>query len=249
MRIDKLLALTGNDLLHTLDVLDSHLVARVGNARMTVFLFVQQCQLSFLIGEENHLVVDDSLRTGNTVDSCEQIDRHIRIVHLDVRIWTDKRGQAYAVHIHKAVNLAATVAHGDRFVIRLEVRHRNDLVLEVHCKIAIYILRGFAFGEKPRRNAGIVKLVMNLAHLYQKLAPLLAVVGEEPSFLALLRDSQIVYFSAGLGLKYKRWSFSAGVRGNATDNYGVSYGFPYSSYSYGTSETNIYGFLKVGFTF
>lgn len=54
-----------------------------------------------------------------------------------------------------------------------------------------------------------------------------------------------VYFSAGLGLKYKRWSFSAGVRGNATDNYGVSYG----SYSYEVSETSFYGFLKVGFTF
>ena len=58
-----------------------------------------------------------------------------------------------------------------------------------------------------------------------------------------------VYFSAGLGLKYKRWSFSAGVRGNATDNYGGSYGFPYGSYSYEVSETNFYGFLKVGFTF
>lgn len=54
-----------------------------------------------------------------------------------------------------------------------------------------------------------------------------------------------LFFSVGVGLKYKRWQFSAGVRGNDIYDYYDSY---YSSYYEGTS-TRCYGFLKVGFTF
>lgn len=53
-----------------------------------------------------------------------------------------------------------------------------------------------------------------------------------------------IYFSVGAGLKYKRWQFSAGVRGNGIFGYDNYY---YSSYYY--EETRCYGFLKIGFTF
>lgn len=49
-----------------------------------------------------------------------------------------------------------------------------------------------------------------------------------------------MYFSAGAGLKYKRWQFSAGVRCNEADSFSGYY------YEYGSTY---YGYLKVGFTF
>ena len=50
VRIYQLLAFTGNDLLHTLDVLDRHLVVRVRNTRVAVLLFVEHRQFPFLVG-------------------------------------------------------------------------------------------------------------------------------------------------------------------------------------------------------
>lgn len=49
------------------------------------------------------------------------------------------------------------------------------------------------------------------------------------------------YFSVGAGLKYKRWQFSAGVRGTEI--------WSYSDYYYEDSSILCCGFLKVGFTF
>ena len=50
VRIYQLLAFTGNDLLHTLDVLHGHLVAGIGDTCVTVLLFVEQRQFPFLVG-------------------------------------------------------------------------------------------------------------------------------------------------------------------------------------------------------
>lgn len=55
-----------------------------------------------------------------------------------------------------------------------------------------------------------------------------------------------IYFGVGIGLKYKRWQFSAGVRGNGIYDY---YDYYYSSYYDEGQTTRCYGFLKIGFTF
>ena len=111
VRIYQLFALTGDDLLHTFDILDRHLVVRVRNARMAVLLFVEHCQFPFLVGQEDDLVIDHRLGVRYVVHHRSQIDRHFRVVHLDVRVRTYHRGQCGAVHIHKAVHLTAFVAH------------------------------------------------------------------------------------------------------------------------------------------
>lgn len=54
------------------------------------------------------------------------------------------------------------------------------------------------------------------------------------------------YFGVGIGLKYKRWQFSVGVRGNGMYDDNDYY---YSSYYYEEPTTRCYGFLKIGFTF
>ena len=67
MCIYQLLALTGDDFLYTLDVLDSHLVVRIGNARVAVLLFVEQRQLTLLVGQEDDLVIDYRLGVRDAV--------------------------------------------------------------------------------------------------------------------------------------------------------------------------------------
>ena len=67
VRIDQLLAFTGNDFLHTFDVLHSHLVGWVRYGRMTVLLFLQQGHFPFLVRHEYHLIVDDSFSSRYAV--------------------------------------------------------------------------------------------------------------------------------------------------------------------------------------
>ena len=62
--IYQLLALSCHHFLHTLDVLDCHLVAGIGHTRMAVFLFVKQGQLSLLVGNEYHLVIHHGFGVG-----------------------------------------------------------------------------------------------------------------------------------------------------------------------------------------
>ena len=86
--IYQLLALTGDDFLHTLDVLDRHLVVRIGNARVAVLLFVEQRQLTLLVGQEDDLVIDHRLGVRDAVHHRHQIDGHFRVVDLDIRVRT-----------------------------------------------------------------------------------------------------------------------------------------------------------------
>ena len=86
--IYQLLALTGDDFLYALDVLDSHLVVRVRNTRVAVFLFVKQRQLTLLVGQEDDLVIDHRLGVRDAVHHRHQIDGHFRVVDLDVRVRT-----------------------------------------------------------------------------------------------------------------------------------------------------------------
>nr|DAK10107.1 MAG TPA: hypothetical protein [Caudoviricetes sp.] len=101
VRIDQLFPLPGHDFLYLLDVLHGHLVARIGNTCVAVFLLFQQRKLPFLVRNENHLVVNDRPRFRDLVNGRHHINRHLRVVHLDVGKGTYQAGQVDAVHVHK----------------------------------------------------------------------------------------------------------------------------------------------------
>ena len=86
MGVHELLAFPRDDLLHPLDVLHGHLVARIGNTGVPVLLFVQQGQFPFLVGQEDNLVIDDRLRIRNVVDGSQQVHGHIRVIDLYIGV-------------------------------------------------------------------------------------------------------------------------------------------------------------------
>ena len=59
MGIYKLFVLSCYNILHLLDVLNSNQITWIGHTGMAVLLFVQQCQFTFLIWHEEHLVIDN----------------------------------------------------------------------------------------------------------------------------------------------------------------------------------------------
>ena len=191
VHVHQLLALAGNHVLYPLDVLDGHLVTRIRNAGVTVLLFVEQREFTLLAGQEDNLVVHHHLGVRYAVDDRYEVYRHFRVVHLDIRVRAYQRGQCGAVHVHEAVHLAAFVAHRHHFVVRLEVRHRDDAVFEVHRKVAVYILARLRLVQESHLHAAVAQLVVYLADLHEEIAPLLAVVGEQAALLRLLRDGQV----------------------------------------------------------
>ncbi|MDE6046227.1 MAG: hypothetical protein K2G10_02875, partial [Alistipes sp.] len=106
--------------------------------------------------------------------------------------------------------------------------------------ITQYAFLGAGLGLHYPINYGepLIPLFGNLKFYYpitDKIAPFLSIdAGYD-----VCEDG--VYFSAGAGLKYKRWQFSVGVRG--TEIYG------YDSYYYYSYSLFCCGFLKVGITF
>ena len=191
VHVHQLFALAGYHVLHPLDVLDGHLVARIRNAGVPVLLLVEQREFTLLSGQEDDLVVHHRLGVRDAVDDRYEVHRHFRVVHLDIRVRAYQRGQRGAVHVHEAVHLAAFVAHRHRFVVRLEVRHRHDTVFEVHREIAVHILARFGLVQESHLHAAVAQLVVYFADLHEEIAPLLAVIREQAAFLRLLRDGQV----------------------------------------------------------
>ena len=137
------------------------------------------------------MVIDHRLGVRYVVHHRSQIDRHFRVVHLDVRVRTYHRGQCGTVHVHKAVHLAAFVAHRHRFIVRLEVRHRHGAVFEVHGEVAVDILARLGFVQEPGLYAAVMQLVMHLADFHEEIAPLLVVERVQAALFRLLRDGQV----------------------------------------------------------
>ena len=189
--IDELLALTGYHLLHTLDVLHSHQVAGVGHGGMAVFLLVEQGKLALLVGHEHHLVEHHAVGTGHAIDDAHEVNGHTGVVHLDIGVGTDDRRQVGTIHIHKAIYLAAAVAHADGLVIDLEVGHRHHLVTEVHGEEAVHILVSFCLAEEAGLHTCIPQLVVHLAYLHQEVAPFLVVERHQAALLIFLCDGQV----------------------------------------------------------
>ena len=173
--IDQLLVLFGHHFLHTFDVFHSHLIAGVGHTGMTVFLLVKQCQLTFLVGHIDDLVVHHDFCSRNVVHQWHEVNRHTGVVHLNIGERTDGRRQIGAVHIDKAIDFAALIAHINRFFIYLEIAHRHNLVFEVHGKKTINIFACLLLIQEVSCNAGIFELVLHLTYLYQEVTPFLIV--------------------------------------------------------------------------
>ena len=158
---------------------------------MAVFLLVEQGKLPFLVGHEHHLVEHHTVGTGHAIDDAHKVNGHTGVVHLYIGVGTDDRRQVGAIDIHKAIYLAATVAHADGLVIYLEVGHRHHLVTEVHGEESVNILAGFCLAEEAGLHAGIPQLVLHLTYLHQEITPFLVVERHQSALLVLLRDGQV----------------------------------------------------------
>ena len=189
--IDQLLILSGYHILYLLDVLDSNEIAGVGHTGMTVFLFVEQREFTLLIRHENHLIVDDRLCQWYVVHDRHKVNWHRGIVDLNVGIRTDDTWEIDAVHIDKAVNLAAFIAHADTFIVHLEVGHRDNLVGKVHGEVTVNVVPGSASIQIGRIDAAVFQLVFDLANLHKEIAPFLTVKREEVALFVFLRDNEI----------------------------------------------------------
>ena len=189
--IDELLALPRYHLLHSLDVLHSHQVAGVGHGGMAVFLLVEQGKLALLVGHEQHLVEHHAVGTGHAIDDAHEVNWHTGVVHLDIGVGTDDRRQVGTIHIHKAIHLAAAVAHADGLVIDLEVGHRHHLVTEVHGEETVHILAGFRLAKEAGLHTGIPQLVVHLTYLHQEVAPFLVVERHQAALLVLLCNGEV----------------------------------------------------------
>ena len=189
--IDELLAFPRYHLLHSLDVLHSHQVAGIGHGGMAIFLLVEQGKLALLVGHEHHLVEHHAVGTGHAIDDAHEVNGHTGVVHLDIGVGTDNRRQVGTIHIHKAIHLAAAVAHADGLVIDLEVGHRHHLVTEVHGEEAVNILAGFRLAEEAGLYTSIPQLVVHLAYLHQEVAPFFVVERHQAALLVLLCDGQV----------------------------------------------------------
>ena len=191
--VHELLALAGDYLLHPRDVFYGHLVVGVRDARVPVLLFVQQRQLPLLVGQKDYLVVHHRIGVRYVVDDRHEVHRHLRVVHFDIGIGPDQRGQRGVVHVHEAVYFTPFPAHRDGIFVCPEVGHRHDAVLEVHGEVAVYVLARLGLVQEPRLHAAVAQLVVHLADLHEEVAPLLAVVGEQAALLRLLRDGQVAH--------------------------------------------------------
>ena len=138
-----------------------------------------------------NLVEHHAVGTGHTIDDAHEVNGHTGVVHLDIGVGTDDRRQVGTIHIHKAIYLAAAVAHADGLVIDLEVGHRHHLVTEVHGEEAVHILVSFCLAEEAGLHTGIPQLVVHLAYLHQEIAPFLVVERHQAALLVLLCDGQV----------------------------------------------------------
>ena len=141
--IDKLLVFSCYQLFYLLDVLYGNLIAWVWKGGMAILLLCQPTHLLLLAWQEDDLVEDYTLCFWNAVHHRHQVHRHTDIVDLDVGIWTDKRRQDNAVHIHQTIYLELPVSDADLVILDIEVVQRNIFARVVLGKILVNIELGF----------------------------------------------------------------------------------------------------------
>ena len=188
--IYKLLALACHHFLHLLDVLHGNLVARIGDGGVTVFLLFKSGKFPLLVGNENHLVVDDGLGFRDTVDGGHEVKGHPCVVHLHIGERTDKGRKPGTVHIDKGEHATFAVTHADALVIYLEIIHGDDRTIEVQREIPVNIAVTFVGRQEPHLHAAVTQLVLHLAYLHKEVLPFLQIEGIQLPFLRFLRNDK-----------------------------------------------------------
>ena len=141
--IYKLLVFSCYQIFYLPDVLYGNLIAWVWKGGMAILLLCQPTHLLLLTWQEDDLVEDNALCLRNAVHHRHQVHRHTDIVDLDVGIWTDKRRQDNAVHIHQTIYLELPVSDADLVILNIEVVQRNIFARVVLGKILVNIELGF----------------------------------------------------------------------------------------------------------
>ena len=191
MGINQLLGLLGNDILHLLDILGSKGVAGIGYGSMAVTLLVEHGQLTLLVGQEQYLVEDNTVRIGNAVNLTHQVDRHHTIVDGHVNIGTQGSGEADGVHIQQTVDLRRATAHMDLLTINLEIGHADNLRREILGEETVSILTAGIGIQEGGSDTAVLQLVIDLTNLDREIAPLRGIIAQKGTLLTLLRDDKI----------------------------------------------------------
>ena len=191
MRINQLLGLLGNDILHLLDILGSKGVAGIGHGSMAVTLLVEHGQLTLLVGQEQYLVEDNTVRIGNAVNLTHQVDRHHTIVDGHVNIGTQGSGEADGVHIQQTVDLRRATAHMNLLTVNLEIGHADNLRREILGEETVSILTAGIGIQEGGSDTAVLQLVIDLTDLDREIAPLRGIIAQKGTLLTLLCDDKI----------------------------------------------------------
>ena len=157
---------------------------------MAVLLLGQTAHLLLLVGQEDDLIIDDTLYAGNAVNHRHQVNRHGDVVDFNVGIGTDERRQYDVIHIDKAIDLKLPLSHADMVVTDLEVAYRYVSLGKMLGKVVVNIVTHLVGRKETGRDVTVTELVPDLADLDKEVLPLAAVIAEQPLFPVLLRDGQ-----------------------------------------------------------
>ena len=191
MRIDKHLVLPRYHILDCLDVLHGYEVAGIRHAGMPVLLLVKQRQFPLLPGNEDDLVVDDSIGHLDAGDLRHEVDRHGGIVDHHLHIGSQQPRERDMVDIHEGINLELTVPHADTLLIGHVVAHREVALPEMHGKEPVHELGQILLSKELCTHVIVMKEINDLAQLDKEVIPLLLVKRIEPALPALLCDGEV----------------------------------------------------------
>ena len=191
MGVHQLAVLAGHDLLRLLDVLGGNHVGGVGHGTVLVLLLLKVVLLLLLVGDEEHLVVNQSVGIGNAVDVAHQVNGHGGIIDTHVRIGAQDIRQAHGVEVYQAEHLALPVAHADSFAVNLEVGHGKDPVAEVDGEETVGILTDLLHIEEGTADAAVRQQRIDLLYFHLEIIPFLRLKSKQTSLLAFLRDDEI----------------------------------------------------------
>ena len=158
---------------------------------MAVLLLGQTAHLLLLAGQEDDLVIDDTLYAGNAVNHRHQVNRHGDVVDFNVGIGTDECRQYDVIHIDKAIDLKLPLSHADMVVTDLEVAHRYVSLGKMLGKVVVNIVTHLVGRKETGGDVTVTELVPDLADLDKEVLPLAAVIAEQPLFLVFQRDGQV----------------------------------------------------------
>ena len=144
-----------------------------------------------MIGQEDNLVIDNALCSGDAVDERHQIHRHSDIVDFDIGIGFQKSWHHDAIYIYKAIDFQFSTAQTYLVIRHLETVQRYILIGKVLHEETLHIVSSFICTQELGINTSILELVLHLTDLHTEIIPLACIIAEEFAFLVLLCDGDI----------------------------------------------------------